>query len=245
MCLASPWTTASVTLTSGCSDVPDFSAYLRAQPAAMDERRHDAVAREAVQVLARLAEPRAAQPHLADAEHAVHQVVERYTARRHVATCLGRRDLDAEVAERVDRLGLDQRDLASALRRLGRVMTAAGGIAITLEAVPGQRARLRHHDHRRARLPRHMDRHDAALPRLVRGTHASDCTRWWSHWCDARAGGGDAPGRRKRQAPRAGVAPGRSDTAEGDEASPSRARSAASARCCRRTCTPSASPRLP
>src|SRR5213594_1880194 len=30
MCLASPWTTASVTLTSGCSAVPDFSAYLRA-----------------------------------------------------------------------------------------------------------------------------------------------------------------------------------------------------------------------
>src|SRR5690349_7763859 len=30
MCLASPCTTASVTLTSGCSDVPDFSAYLRA-----------------------------------------------------------------------------------------------------------------------------------------------------------------------------------------------------------------------
>src|SRR5436189_1837074 len=30
MCLARPCTTASVTLTSGCSDVPDFSAYLRA-----------------------------------------------------------------------------------------------------------------------------------------------------------------------------------------------------------------------
>src|SRR5262245_20239262 len=30
MCLASPCTTASVTLTSGCSEVPDFSAYLRA-----------------------------------------------------------------------------------------------------------------------------------------------------------------------------------------------------------------------
>src|SRR5437870_1554966 len=30
MCLASPMTTVSVTLTSGCSDVPDFSAYLRA-----------------------------------------------------------------------------------------------------------------------------------------------------------------------------------------------------------------------
>src|SRR5207237_9648485 len=78
---------------------------LRAQPAAMDERRHDAVAREAVQVLARLAEPRAAQPHLADAEHAVQQVVERYTARRHVAKCMGRRDLYSEVARRVGRLG--------------------------------------------------------------------------------------------------------------------------------------------
>src|SRR5919204_4777195 len=30
MCLARPCTTASVTLTSGCSDVPDFSAYFRA-----------------------------------------------------------------------------------------------------------------------------------------------------------------------------------------------------------------------
>src|SRR5205814_9743261 len=30
MCLARPITTVSVTLTSGCSDVPDFSAYLRA-----------------------------------------------------------------------------------------------------------------------------------------------------------------------------------------------------------------------
>src|SRR5213594_2303083 len=30
MCLARPCTTASVTLTSGCSDVPDLSAYLRA-----------------------------------------------------------------------------------------------------------------------------------------------------------------------------------------------------------------------
>src|SRR2546426_9269708 len=30
MCRASPVTTVSVTLRSGCSDVPDFSAYLRA-----------------------------------------------------------------------------------------------------------------------------------------------------------------------------------------------------------------------
>src|SRR5512145_218302 len=30
MCRASPSTTVSVTLTSGCSEVPDFSAYLRA-----------------------------------------------------------------------------------------------------------------------------------------------------------------------------------------------------------------------
>src|SRR5947199_8814573 len=84
---------------------------LRAQPAAVDERRHDAVAREPVEVFARLAEPRAAQADLADTEDAVHQVVERHAAGRDVAARLGGRELDVQAAQGLGGFRLGQGDL--------------------------------------------------------------------------------------------------------------------------------------
>src|SRR2546430_5938609 len=60
----------------------------RAQPAPVDEARHDALLREVLEVLAGLAEPRADQAHRAHPELAIDQVVERNAGRCDVAAGL-------------------------------------------------------------------------------------------------------------------------------------------------------------
>src|SRR2546428_3925122 len=57
----------------------------RAQPAPVDEARHDALLREVLEVLAGLAEPRADHAHRAHPELAIDQVVERNAGRCDVA----------------------------------------------------------------------------------------------------------------------------------------------------------------
>src|SRR2546430_16042153 len=66
----------------------------RAQPAPVDEARHDALLREVLEVLAGLAEPRADHAHRAHPELAIDQVVERNAGRCDVAAGLHPRGLD-------------------------------------------------------------------------------------------------------------------------------------------------------
>src|SRR5215470_5303146 len=84
------------------------------QAAPVDQCAHRAGLGQAFEVLAGLAEPRAPEPHLADPEFAADQVVERHPRRRDVAAGLSRRELDAEGAQSLERLGLDQGQLATA-----------------------------------------------------------------------------------------------------------------------------------
>jgi hypothetical protein len=81
-----------------------------AQPAAVDERAQQRLARQLGQVLAGLAEARALAEGLADPEAAADEVVEADAPRRHVAPCLAGRKRDPVIARQVlDYLGLDQR----------------------------------------------------------------------------------------------------------------------------------------
>src|SRR2546428_2096226 len=68
----------------------------RAQPAPVDEARHDALLREFLEVLAGLAEPRADHTHRAHPEFAIDQVVERNAGRCDVAAVLMRRGRDPQ-----------------------------------------------------------------------------------------------------------------------------------------------------
>src|SRR3989449_8474780 len=68
----------------------------RAQPAPVDEARHDALLREVLEVLAGLAEPRADHAHRAHPELAIDQVVERNAGRCDVAAGLHPRERDSQ-----------------------------------------------------------------------------------------------------------------------------------------------------
>src|SRR2546422_7230040 len=111
--------------------------------------------------------------HRADLERAVHEVIERNTGGRDVAPGLGRRELDTQaltggvdnaVLERLDRLHLDQCDLAAAGARTRRVVAGAERVAVTVEPAARKRADFRERDHRCRRRRRDVDRKHAALP---------------------------------------------------------------------------------
>src|SRR5262245_55446983 len=162
----------------GTDDVADadqaFGQDLGAEPAAMEEPAHQPGPRgQLLEVLARLAETRAAHAHAADQEHAVDEVIERDARRCDVATSLGRGELDPQplaggvddaVLERLDRLHLDQRDLTAAGAGPRGVMAGAERVTVTFEASSGKRADLRQRDHGRRRRGRDVDRQHAALP---------------------------------------------------------------------------------
>src|SRR5580693_6858352 len=101
----------------------------------MDQTAHHAMYCEVVQMLARLAETRAAHEHRADPEFTVDEMVERDTGRRDVAAGVGSGELDPTpfslgvqypAEERLDGLLLDQRDFAPAVARLFRVEPGTG-----------------------------------------------------------------------------------------------------------------------
>src|SRR2546428_3008923 len=109
----------------------------------MHEGGHDARVGEAVQVPARLAEPRAAQADVAYPELAPDQVIEWHPGRGDVAAALRRGDLDrAFGGQRVKRFRLDERDLAAAPARLFPVVAPAEGVPVALQAAPRDRPRL-------------------------------------------------------------------------------------------------------
>src|SRR3989442_15255959 len=70
----------------------------RAQPAPVDEARHDALLREVLEVPAGLAEPRADHAHRAHPEFAIDQMVERNAGRCDVAAGCRHPELDTQPA---------------------------------------------------------------------------------------------------------------------------------------------------
>ena len=109
------------------------------KPAAVHQGFAHAASRQRLQVLARLAEPDAPEHHLADPELLADQVVQRDAPGHHVAPGLDRAELDAVVpAHRLDRLGLDQRELA-VRPVLARRHPLAAELPVPFQPVPGHR----------------------------------------------------------------------------------------------------------
>src|SRR5437867_1587537 len=107
----------------------------------MDEGGHRAGLGQTLEVFAGLAQARAAKAHRADTEFAAHQVVQRNARGRDIAARLGRGELDAEGGEGLERLNFDERQLASARARSARIVPDAEGVAVSLEAAPGDGTR--------------------------------------------------------------------------------------------------------
>src|SRR5215469_7879726 len=73
-----------------------FTQYKGAQASAMDQAAHHARSCEVVQMLARLAETRAAHEHGSDPEFTIDQMIERDTGGHDVAARVGSSELDSE-----------------------------------------------------------------------------------------------------------------------------------------------------
>src|SRR5207245_8236884 len=113
-----------------------------AQPAPVDERDEHPGLGQVLEVLARLAEPRALHPDRTDPELSVDQMAQRHADRREIAPAVGRRELDPEAlasrvhhtgGEGLENLDLDQRDLAPAVARPGRVEAQAREVPVAFE----------------------------------------------------------------------------------------------------------------
>jgi len=108
-----------------------FAQNLSPQTSAMDQTAHDAMVREFLQILARLAETRAAHEHRTDAKFMVDEMIQWDTRGRNVAAGVRGRELDSEpppgsvkhaVEERLDGFYLDQRDFAPSMARCLRIV---------------------------------------------------------------------------------------------------------------------------
>src|SRR6266571_3170072 len=146
--------------------IPDVDVALRqdlgAQPAPVHEAFEDATPRQALEVGARFAETHATQADVAHPELPPDQVVQCDPARHDVPAGVPRCDLGFVVAgHRLDRLDLDERDLAAGARPV-RVRAHRTEIAVSLEAPPRDRADRPHGAHRAFRLGRDVDRGDLA-----------------------------------------------------------------------------------
>src|SRR5262245_59301150 len=122
---------------------PDHATFkdLRSQAAAMDQCFTNSQLRERLEILAGLAEPKSLEQGVADLERLPDQMIESDTSRDHIAPGLGRTELDFIVpVHGLDRLGLDQRDLA--IRA-----TFARGKAIMLELPIAFQAASSHRNH--------------------------------------------------------------------------------------------------
>jgi len=108
----------------------------------MDQTAPHAMKCEVVQMLARLAETRAAHKHGADPEFTVDEMIERDTGRRDVVAGVGSGELDPApfplgvehaAEKRFDSLNFDQGAFAPAEARFFRVQPGPGEIPIALE----------------------------------------------------------------------------------------------------------------
>src|SRR3990172_7107714 len=113
-----------------------------AQAAAVHQPLLHLLVGQARQVVARLVKAHPAQPDLADAELAAHQVVQRHAACDDVPPRLPRLDLHVVVPlQRLYRLQLDERHLAAAARRAGPG-AAAAEVTVAFESLALDGARL-------------------------------------------------------------------------------------------------------
>src|SRR5947209_5313812 len=112
---------------------------LGAQPAAMTEPVLDALRGQRLKMVARLAQADAAQDHIANLKRLSDEMVQRHAARHQVAAALARlkRDL-ALAAQRLDRLGLDQRHLPIRMAGLAE-RPFLPAIAIAEQSLAGDR----------------------------------------------------------------------------------------------------------
>src|SRR5205807_4953733 len=117
----------------------------------VDERGEHPRLGQVLEVLTRLAEPRALHPDRADPELSVDQMAQRHAHRREIAPAVSRRELDPEalalrvhrtVCQGLEDLDLDQRDLAPAVARPGRVEAQAREVPVAVEPAPGNGSRL-------------------------------------------------------------------------------------------------------
>jgi hypothetical protein len=118
-----------------------FAQDLSTQPSAMDQTAHDAMLREFLQILARLAKARAAHEHRTDAKFTVDEMIQWDTRGRNVAAGVRGSELDSEpptssvehaAEERLDGLYLDQRDFAPSMARRLRIVARPSEIPVAL-----------------------------------------------------------------------------------------------------------------
>jgi len=134
------------------------------QPASMDERRHGALLRQRAEVRARLAQADAFQEHLADMEPTAYEVIERHPAGDDVAAARSRKKLDSRFArQRIDYLGLDEGDVATAARMAG-IRSGPEVIPIAFQTSSRDGAHLGHCFRELRRFGRKVNRFDFPLP---------------------------------------------------------------------------------
>src|SRR5262249_3449271 len=139
----------------------------------MDQAAHHAMSCEVVQMLARLAETRAAHEHGAHAAVTVDEMIEGDAGRCDVAVRVGSGELDPEAfplgvedtgEKRLDGLNLDQRDFASTIAGLFRVEPGPCKIPIAFEPASRERPHFGDRLHWRRSFRRDMDGDDGAFP---------------------------------------------------------------------------------
>src|SRR5215469_6611120 len=139
----------------------------------MNQTVHNAMLRENLQMLARLAETRAPHEHGSDPEFTVDEMIEWNIGRRDVAARVGGGELDTEAfplgvvdasEKRLDGLSLYQGDFAPTVAGLFRVEPGPGEIAIALQSAPRERPHFLDRLHRRGRFRRDMDGDDGTFP---------------------------------------------------------------------------------
>src|SRR5580704_6259307 len=150
----------------------------------MDQPTHHTMQCEVIQMLARLAETRAAHEHGADPEFTVDEMIEWDTGRRDIAAGVGGDELDPEpfplsvehaAEKRFDGLNLDQRDFAPAVARFFRVEPGSGEIPIALEPASRERPRFGDRLHRRRRFRGDMDGDDGPFPHATILARSTAC----------------------------------------------------------------------
>src|SRR5256885_9954257 len=110
---------------------------VRPQASAVHEPAHDARLGEALEVRAGLAQLDPDALHLSDQEALAHERIEARAARDDLAPALARAELDAVLrGERLERLGLDQGDVAARLLALAFGQRVPG-LSVAHEALSG------------------------------------------------------------------------------------------------------------
>jgi hypothetical protein len=141
-----------------------------AQPAAMNQTAHHTLSGQFLQMRAWLAQARAPQDDLADAEFSFDEMIQRDAARDDIAARMTWSHVDVVIPfERLDGFDFDQRHVATRTRIIG-ISSQFVEIAISFEPAPSDGFHLIHRLHRCRARRRDVKRNDGAL-----GAHGEDC----------------------------------------------------------------------